>query len=112
MPKALCLFSLVASILIVCLFSADAVMGMVGARVDRAAERRKLGDGPHFCDPRRDFDLSQLGDLPRAALDRSAVETRPQMNRPCIDPGIAGIVQATGLVVAGSAPNRRLCELG
>lgn len=30
MPKALCLFSLVASILIVCLFSADAVMGLVG----------------------------------------------------------------------------------
>ncbi|MEL6105289.1 MAG: hypothetical protein AAFU85_04600 [Planctomycetota bacterium] len=30
MPKALCLFSLVASILIVCLFGADAVMGMVG----------------------------------------------------------------------------------
>jgi len=31
MPKALCLISLVASILIVVLFLADAIMGMVGA---------------------------------------------------------------------------------
>ena len=32
MPKALCLFSLVASILIVCLFAADAIMGLVGLK--------------------------------------------------------------------------------
>lgn len=31
MPKALCLFSLVASILVVVLFAADAAMGMMGS---------------------------------------------------------------------------------
>ena len=30
MPKALCLFSLVASILVVCLFLADALLGLMG----------------------------------------------------------------------------------
>ena len=70
MPKALCLISLVASILIVVLFLADAAMGMLGWQEHRTPAIRQHDDGHRLRCARRGDDLHELVDLPRAAMTR------------------------------------------
>ena len=84
MPKALCLISLVASILIVVLFLADAAMGMLGMEQIAPLRAANLTMDIAFVDHGRRDDLHELVDLPRATLRRN--RPSPKLAPPALAP--------------------------
>ncbi len=76
MPKALCLISLVASILVAVLFLADAAMGMLGMADMAPLRGRQLTDGHRLRAPGCRHDLHELVDLSRATLTPASITVR------------------------------------
>ena len=103
MPKALCLFSLVASILVVCLFSADAAMGMAGMKSLAPLSGASMTMDLTFAALGGGHDLPELVDVPRAALgeqlvigDVSTLGAQITQIRTCVVLGPTGMVPAVG----------------
>ena len=84
MPKALCLISLVASILVVVLFLADMALGMLGMKDLAPLQAAEYGDGRRVHRCWCSVDFHELDDVPRATLAGPARAPRDHLRRTAV----------------------------